>query len=213
MDRRKVKIPLNGEKCDVKCTICGLELKGNAWSYKQLYATSDAGFQDIIGWGCANCGFAYCHKGHRKQVKAMGIKSIGASRCPDCGILMAEGIMCIITKKPKKPGAFEYREGLCMACGADEPLQKVTVWSGVEVEGKQLSPAITWMGIVPLIPEKREEKITKVQSKTLEVCKKCSRKNFQLGLLVENERWKKEGLRVVSRTSPFEQSKIEDGKI
>jgi DNA-directed RNA polymerase subunit RPC12/RpoP len=203
-NRELMKIPRNGEIVDLKCAICGKELRGNAWD-----SLGSADILNLVGIACSNCGFAICNSGHGKEKRALGIKRIGASACPTCGMLMSieNGNYRAVFKVKEERHEPESGEGRCATCGADAPLQEKTIWSGVEVTGECISPAIRWMVLIELAPAKYKTTIENVQSKAFQVCKKCSRSS-RPHTLVKNERVRKEGIEVVTQGFPFTKEQL-----
>ena len=81
--------------------------------------------------------------------------------------------------------------------------------SGDDMEGKQISPDIKWMGFVTLIPGDREKgKMVKVESENLNVCHMC----FISGepeKFIKDKRLERENANYIVRREPFEKVEME----
>ena len=154
----------DGTQVSMNCAICGATLYGRVWDYptlESMWGQKDSPISNAkqIGIVCASCGYAYCDGKHKKELKALRIGWRGGP-CPDCGkMIRGDNVRYI----KRKLGELITEEGRCMTCGAEEPLQNVTVWSGEPVGGDQISPDITWMGFTVLIPGAKAVKIVKVE--------------------------------------------------
>jgi hypothetical protein len=172
-DNKREKKPVsgNGAQISTRCAICGTILDGKALdhpTFQSMQGKKDSPISDskILGVACGNCGYTFCWQQHREELKALRISVFRMGPCPDCGEMIRGNNIRFITKKLTK--------GPCMVCGKEDILYNVTVWSGIYVEGKKISPDIKWMGFVTLIPGDREKgKMVKVESENLKVCHMC----------------------------------------
>ena len=199
--REKKPVSGDGAQISAKCAICGIKLDGKAWdhpTFQSMQGKKDSPISDskILGVACGNCGFAFCWQQHGQELKALRISVFRMGPCPDCGEMIRGSNIRFITKK--------LLTGPCMICGKEGILYNVTVWSGIYLEGKQISPDIKWMGFVTLIPGDREKgKMVKVESENLNVCHMC----FITGepeKFVKDKRLEREKANYIVRREPFE---------
>jgi hypothetical protein len=108
-------------------------------------------------------------------MKPYGFRTLRNGDCPACGMPFGQGNARTIMRRMDD---LHADEGLCMFCGATEGLSHVTVWTGMAIEGEKIDPDITWMGLVVLVPGRREVKVIQVESFTYRVCPECSAKKL-----------------------------------
>lgn len=110
-NRIRIKVPPNGEKFSLICAICGSNLSGKTWEFEKFCASSEASYPDVIGYACGICGFAYCYKGHKKELRKMGIHELRSGKCPICGTMLRGNNYRLITKLQIKPEKSEVPIG------------------------------------------------------------------------------------------------------
>lgn len=181
-----------GEQFVSECAVCGKTIFGKEYSSKYLHEnrfySSTHPLDRVKGTGifCNNCGYTVCWgivNQHVKELKPYGFGKVLGGTCPGCGKSFIKDATHRNVVKSRLDLVSE--KGRCMTCGKKEPLQTVSMWSGVRVEedqnsvegdenSKYMRNMFLGIALSTIISAHKATKVIEVKNNEYEVCESCS---------------------------------------